>query len=323
MRRTSDRAWRRCASSTGSLGGSAWTDACVDAVSPYACALNTALIGDGLYDLRSLATDAAGNATASTVIANRRIDNTAPTVSVADPGAFVHATITLTATAVDGGSGLASVVVQIAPTGSGTWTNVCGAASCPLNTTTLADGGYDLRAIATDAAGNTATSATVSNRVVDNTVPRGTDVQTTNVAGGSSAKPEAGDVVTYTFSEPLLASSVLAGWSGAAAPVVVRLHNGNPDILTVYNAANAVLLALGSVDTTKKYVDANTTFPGSTMVLSGSTIAITLGTPSGPTQTASGQSRLQWTTSTAATDRAGNPVVAATVAESGAGDLDF
>jgi hypothetical protein len=32
---------------------------------------------------------------------------------------------------------------------------------------------------------------------------------------------------------------------------------------------------------------------------------------------------LQWTTSTAAIDRAGNPLAAATVTESGAADVDF
>jgi hypothetical protein len=304
-------------------GGSTWTDGCVDASAPYSCAVNTALIADGLHDLRALATDVAGNTTASTVVAGRRIDNTAPTVSVADPGAFVRATITLTATAADAGSGLVSVVVQRAPTGTGTWTTVCASATCPLNTTTLADGGYDLRAIATDAAGNAATSATLVNRVVDNTAPAGVDVQATNGPGGTAAKPEVGDLMTYTFSEPMLASSILAGWSGAATTVAVRFSDGNPDVVTVYNATNTVQLALGSVDTGKKYFDVSGVFTGSTMVLSGSTIAITLGPPSDPTKKATGTSRLDWTTSTAATDRAGNPLIGALVSEAGAGDLDF
>ena len=65
------------------------------------------------------------------------------------------------------------------------------------------------------------------------------------------------------------------------------------------------------------------TFTGSTMVLGGSAISITLGTPSGATLKATGTNRLEWTTSTAATDRAGNPVVGAVVAETGGADLDF
>jgi hypothetical protein len=88
--------------------------------------------------------------------------------------------VTLSATAADGGSGLASVRIQRATTGSGVWTDVCTGTSSPTNctwsTTALADGGYDLRAIATDAAGNTTTSTTVANRVVDNTAPTGVDI---------------------------------------------------------------------------------------------------------------------------------------------------
>jgi hypothetical protein len=306
-------------------GGSTWTDGCVATSVPYACTLATAAIGDGLYDLRAVAADRAGNVTASNVVASRRIDNTAPAVSVADPGAFVRATITLTATAADAGSGLSSVTVQIAPTGSGAWANVCAAASspasCPLNTTTLAAGGYDLRATATDAAGNAAISALLANRVVDNSAPTGVDVQTTN--GRAAAKPDTGDVVTFTFSEPVLASSILAGWTLGATPVVVRFTDGSPDLLTVYDATNTVRLALGSVDIGKKYVDASMVFTGSRAALSGSAIAVTLGTPSAATARATGTSRLEWTTSTAATDRAGNPVVAAVVAETGGSDLDF
>ncbi len=59
------------------------------------------------------------------------------------------------------------------------------------------------------------------------------------------------------------------------------------------------------------------------MVLSGSTISVTLGTSSGATSAASGTTTLQWTTSTAATDLAGNPMVAGTIAETGVVDLDF
>jgi hypothetical protein len=256
-------------------------------------------------------------------VAGRRIDNTAPSVTMADPGAFVRATVTLTATVSDSGSGVASTSIQRAPAGSSTWTDVCAAASCPLDTTTLADGPYDLRAVATDVAGNTGTSALIGGLVVDNTAPTGTDITAANHAGGIAAKPEAGDVVTYTFSEPILPASVLAGWTGAATPVTVRFNNGNPDAVTVYDSANATQLALGSFTSGKKYVTTNTSFSGSTMLLSGSTIAITLGTPSAATSAAKGSTSLAWTVSAAATDRAGNPVTAATVAESGRNDSDF
>jgi chitinase len=235
--------------------------------------------------------------------------------------------VTLTATGSDGGSGLASVRIQRAATGSGVWTDVCTGSSSPTNctwtTTAVTDGGYDLRAIATDAAGNATTSTVVSNRVVDNTAPTGVDVQTTNVSGGTAGKPQAGDVVTYTFSEPMLPASILSGWTGASTSVTVRFTNGNPDVLTVYNAANNTLLPLGSLTSGTKYVSGNTTFTASSMLLSGNSIVVTLGTPGGGTATANTATTLQWTTSTAATDRAGNPLVAATVLETGTLDLDF
>ena len=85
----------------------------------------------------------------------------------------------------------------------------------------------------------------VANRVVDNTAPTAVDVQTTNAAGGTAGKPEAGDVLTYMFSEPMKPASILAGWTGAATAVVVRFTNGNPDVITVFDATNATQLALG------------------------------------------------------------------------------
>jgi chitinase len=307
-------------------GSSTWTAACTDTTSAFSCGFDTAAVADGLYDLRALATDVAGNTTVSAIVASRRIDNTGPTVALNDPGANVSATITLTAAASDAGSGVASVAIQRAPTGTATWTTVCTDAtspySCSLDTTALADGGYDFRATATDVAGNTTTSATLANRVIDNSGPTGVDIQTTN-GGTVAAKPETGDSIIYTFSEAMSPLSILAGWSGAATPVTVRFTNGNPDVITVWDAANTAQLALGSIRSGKKYVTNTVFFSGSTVVMSGSTVVVTLGTPSGATQTANGNTTLQWTTSPAATDLAGNPLAAATIGETGGPDLDF
>jgi hypothetical protein len=117
--------------------------------------------------------------------------------------------------------------------------------------------------------------------------------------------------------------SILAGWTGTAAPVVVRVTNGSPDAFSVFDSANTTQLALGSVSSGKNYVSANRTFTASSMALSGNTISVTLGTPSGAISTVTGTSTLQWVTSSAAADLAGNPIVSATIAESGAADLDF
>jgi hypothetical protein len=306
-------------------GSGTWTAACTGATSPYACAFDTTSVADGLYDVRSVATDVAGNVTASSVVANRRIDNTGPLVSVDDPGAAIHGTVTVSAAASDAGSGVASVAIQRAPTGTSTWTTICTAVTapyaCSLNTTALADGGYDFRAIGTDVAGNATTSAVLANRVVDNTGPTGVTVQTTNA--GTAAHPETGDTITYVFSEAMSPASILTGWTGASTPVTVRFTNGNPDAVTVWNSANAVQSALGTFSTGKKYVNASMSFTGSTMVMSGATVVVTLGTPTSGTQTSHGKTALRWTVSTAATDLAGNPLAAGTISETGAMDSDF
>jgi len=88
---------------------------------------------------------------------------------------------------------------------------------------TLPAGTYSYSLSSTDVAGNSGSSNfTVT---VDNTVPTGTDIQTAN--GGSLAgRPEQNDTITYTFSEPIDPNSIIAGWTGAATNVVVRVNDG-------------------------------------------------------------------------------------------------
>jgi len=147
-------------------GGGPWTTIATDTTAPYAAPFDTTAATDGLYDLQVLVTDAAGSATASVPVSSRRVDNTAPAVSLTDPGAHLRATVALSAPASDGGSGLASTVFEVAPAGSGSWATVAAA----WDTTLLGDGFYDVRAVATDNAGNQATSV-VLGRKVDNTPP--------------------------------------------------------------------------------------------------------------------------------------------------------
>jgi Bacterial Ig domain len=154
-------------------GAGVWTDICTDNSTPYSCSFDTTGVSDGLYDLRAIADDGVGTIT-STPVANRRVDNTSPTASLTDPGSPLAGTVSLGATASDVGSGVASVTIQRSPAGAGSWTEVCTDGSspygCSFDSTAVSDGLYDLRALAADNAGNTATS-TVSNRRVDNVAP--------------------------------------------------------------------------------------------------------------------------------------------------------
>jgi|tagenome__1003787_1003787.scaffolds.fasta_scaffold20934728_1 hypothetical protein len=160
---------------------------------------------------------------------------------------------------------------------------------------------------------------------VDNTAPTASDNQLTNKAGGTAGRAEAGDLATLTFSEPVEPCSVLAGWDGTSTSVTVRLtNNGNNDTLTVWNAANTTQLNLGSIAAGANYVSASATFSPSTMVASGSTVTITLGTMTAGTVVTSGANAASiWTPSASAYDRAQNAMSTATNTESGTSDSNF
>jgi chitinase len=91
-------------------------------------------------------------------------------VSLTNPGTPLMGTVSLTATATSD-RGIASVVMQAAPTGTTDWVTICtdnvAPYACSWNTPAIADDSYDLRATATDTAGYSKTS-TVTGRVVDN-----------------------------------------------------------------------------------------------------------------------------------------------------------
>ena len=122
--------------------------------------------------------------------------------------------------------------------------------------------------------------------------------------------------------------SILSGWTGSSTNVVVHVDtSGSNDPLTVYDSANATQLKLGTVSLGANYVTGNRTFgatgAASTMVMSGSTITVTLGNPSGSTKNVGANATMSWAPSTAATDRAGNACSAAAATESGGADIDF
>ena len=190
---------------------------------------------------------------------------------------------------------------------------------------TLSAGTYSYSLTSSDAAGNNGTD-TGFTVVVDNTAPTASDIQTSNVGGGTLGKPEAGDTVTFTFSETMDANSLVSAWCGASSTVTVRIADGGigNDTHTVRNSANTAQLPLGSVNLSRTdYVLATRDFTSSTMVMSGSTIVITLGTASGATTTAAVTGAMVWTPSSSALDAAGNAMSTTTRTETGTADKDF
>lgn len=188
----------------------------------------------------------------------------------------------------------------------------------------LAAGAKAYTITAADNAGNSGTQGgfTVT---VDNTAPTGTDVQTTNVAGGTTGQAQTGDTITYTFSETIDPESILAGWTGGGTAVTLRLVDGGAgnDTVQIWNAANTAQLPLGSVNLARTtHTTATVNFTNSTMTQSGASITITLGTPSGATTRATA-ARMVWTPSATATDRAANACSTTAVNESGGNDRNF
>ena len=238
----------------------------------------------------------------------------------------------------DGGSSVATVNANVSTVTTGQTAVALSAGSYTVDgvtynyrssqlsaTNPLAAGSKSFSISAADDVGNSGTQSgfTVT---VDNTAPAASDVQTTNVGGGTTGQAETGDAITLTYTESMDANSILSGWTGSAATTVtLRLVNGGAgnDSVQIWNAANTAQLPLGSVNLGGTgFVTATVTFSGSTMTQSGSSVTVTLGTPSGATTRAT-PGTMSWTPSATATDRAANACSTTTVNESGGNDRDF
>jgi hypothetical protein len=168
---------------------------------------------------------------------------------------------------------------------------------------------------------------------VDNTAPTGSGIQTANASGGTAGRAEAGDTMTLTYSEQLDPNSLFSGWDGTSMNVaVVLIDGGNSanDTIQVWDVPRVTQIPLGTIDLGRKdYLTHGSsdvfgaTGTPSTMVMSGSTITITLGTPNFTADTAASSGTMTWTPSASATDRAGNAASTSTAIESGAADREF
>ena len=149
-------------------------------------------VADGLYDLHVVAIDNAGNSGTSG-ITNLRVDNTAPATAITNPlsNSGISGTVTLAASTPDADPSPA-IVWQVAPNGTSTWTTVPATWNTKTGPDAVADGHYDVKATATDWAGN-AGSATVTDVTVDNQAPT---VNTTVPADASYVNAASADPFT-------------------------------------------------------------------------------------------------------------------------------
>jgi hypothetical protein len=141
-----------------------------DLTAPYSFTLDTTTLTAGGHTLQARASDAAGN-TGTSAPVSITVDNLGPTVAVTSPaaGASVTGLVTITATATDSGSGVASVGFLVDGVLIGTDTTT--PFTFVWDTGTAIPGGHTLSARATDIAGNQTTSSTVAVTVVVNQPP--------------------------------------------------------------------------------------------------------------------------------------------------------
>ncbi len=156
----------------------------------------TTSVPDGVYDLRVVVADVAGNSTISAVVAGRRVDNTPPDTSHNAPAGWQSGATTVALGPSDGGSGVANTQYSVDGGGwnSGTSVNVSG------------DGIHTISFFSTDVAGNIESPKTAT-VMIDSTPPdpgandpgnylRGT---VTLTASPSTGGPGGADVTQVEF----------------------------------------------------------------------------------------------------------------------------
>ncbi|MDN4609638.1 Ig-like domain-containing protein [Arthrobacter burdickii] len=323
-------------------GTTTWTTLCTVDIAPFSCRFDTTALAYGSYNFRAVATDAAGISTTSAVVSNRMVDNTITSVSVEDPGAYLSGTARLTASA-NSTAGISRVRIQTAPAGTSTWTTRCTVTatpySCDWDTRATTDGLYDLRAVLTESTGRETVSATITERRVDNSPLRGTDIQAAN-GPGTAGTLGTGDTLTLTYSQQINPTTVTAGWNGAALPVTVRLRDGN--LLGLGNTGDTIdvqrngsTVNLGSANLKQNYaksrrtVTLNATMTATTTTSNGvprTVVTVTLGTiasGAGSLRTTTTSAAMIWSPAAAVTSTAGLPSSTAPVTETGLLDRDF
>ncbi|MDP8910840.1 MAG: Ig-like domain-containing protein, partial [Actinomycetota bacterium] len=154
-----------------SNAGSAFTAITTDETAAYTGVWDTTALASGNYEVRAIVSDRVGNVF-TTAIVGVDVDSTPPSVTLADPGAILRSSTTLSATVE--GSDATRVVFERSPADEDSWTQVGSASSAPWTATfdssEVLDGLYDLRATAFDRFGNAARSIRRGVRF-DNTAP--------------------------------------------------------------------------------------------------------------------------------------------------------
>jgi hypothetical protein len=237
----------------GYYDGTAWNTISTVTSAPYETTWNAqAAVATGTYLLHAIIIDAAGNTkTTSSVSVN--VDSSAPTVTLANPGASLSGTVPLTATT----SGPDAVAVTFAYSvhGANAWQTIRTDSASPwsasFDTTSLTDGSYDLRATAVDGVGNIGTSA-VYTALIDNKLPT-----IAHGTPGDGSTVTAATAIALDLSETATLSAITLDGGPTVAPTVTGTH---VDFPTGALASGAHVLDLTLTDLTGKTADAQLRF---------------------------------------------------------------
>ena len=197
------------------FGAGSFTGVGSDTTAPYTANWDSTTAPDGDAEIRAIVTDAAGNVHTTAVVIVT-VDSTGPGVTLADPGAVLSGTVGLTAST---SGGATRVSFGVSPAGSGTWTEIASDTSSPfaadIDTSALADGLYDLRAVGYDSLGNASTPSVRASVRFDNTAP---SLVSSDPADGSVST--SANQILLTGSEPVTAPGALLDGVAAPAPSV-------------------------------------------------------------------------------------------------------
>jgi Bacterial Ig-like domain len=305
-------------------------------------ATSLATLADGTLTWTVTATDAAGNTAAVTRTGTK--DTTAPTVTfgvgpgngsagairsggtyyvyanASDPAPGTLATVRANVSSLTTGQS----AVALTATG-GPWAirgTTYAYRSAAQTAGTLTAGAKSVTVTATDTAGNaTSVTGTVT---ADTAAPTPASFTTTNVAGGTAGKPEAGDTFTMRWSEEMDPATLYTGWSVGSTPDTAGTltltdsttgngTNRNEDTLAVTGPAGARFGTVSNMDGRLVPTQRGTVVFAATvrysLVANQSVVTVTLGaltsgTPG--TVPANGTAVGTWTPLGTNTDLAGN-----------------
>jgi chitinase len=192
--------------------------------------------------------------------------------------------------------------------------------SCTTDTMQVPDGPCSVRVITIDNAG-VSTTGSAYQIVIDNQTPTGTALTAAN-GGGIAGRIDGGDTIRFTWSEPMAPASILAGWSGAGQAITVHVRNNFSNDEMHFSGSSQVNLVLSSTDLKLggNFVNADAQYTA-TMVQSGSSITVTLGTRTGGTVNTVTSSTMTWRPSSLATDLAGRAGATTLVTETSGQDF--